>query len=343
MDWNTYKERFIYKAKRANKNDEYIKKNLSYAQKLYKKNIPIIYDITHLSLLVGVNLDYIMSVAYSPNSFYRTFQIKKYNGNKRTISEPLPLLKDIQKWILTEILEQIEVSKFAKAYISNVSLKENARFHKNKKIVLKLDIKNFFGSFQKVDVFKLFKELGYSKDVATTLTNLCVLKGSLPQGASTSPYLSNILMKSFDTAVSKYCINRKIMYTRYADDMTFSGEFNISKLIKFIRSELKTRSMELNEKKTRTMYPHQRQEVTGITVNKKMQISKSKKNNIRLEVYYIEKLGINNHIKNISSTLSPEMYLKSLLGKVEYGLFINPDDNQLKAFKKSIKRTLKEF
>ena len=104
------------------------------------------------------------------------------------------------------------------------------------------------------------------------LTKLCCLEDCLPQGAPTSPMLSNIIMKEFDNVVAKYTGNKKIRYTRYADDMTFSGDFNPGQIISFIKKELNRLGLKLNEGKIRTRCIWQRQEVTGIVVNEKMQL-----------------------------------------------------------------------
>lgn len=87
----------------------------------------------------------------------------------------------------------------------------------------------------------MFIELGYNNDVAIMLTNLCCLNYKLPQGAPTSSSLSNIIMKKFDHSVSDFCKNNAIRYTRYADDMTFSGDFDEINVIRFVRNELKNK------------------------------------------------------------------------------------------------------
>lgn len=217
MDWEEYKSDFIKIAKKNNKNEKYCDKWLTYAKKLYDKHLPIIYNQEHLCLLLGYKKIYIYSVSNSPGDFYRHYQIAKKNGGFRQISEPLPSLKEIQRWILDNILINIETSAYAKAYIKKKSIKDNARFHKKQKIVLSLDIKNFFNSISSDKIFDVFWKLGYKDDVAVMLTNLCCLNGSLPQGAPTSPMLSNIVLKDFDDEIASYTLERKIRYTRYAE------------------------------------------------------------------------------------------------------------------------------
>lgn len=109
------------------------------------------------------------------------------------------------------------------------------------------------------------------------LTNLCCLNGSLPQGAPTSPMLSNIVLEDFDNEIGLYAIEQKIRYTRYADDMTFSGDFNAGKVISKVKRQLNDLGLKLNDEKTRTRGRGQRQEVTGIVVNEKMQLPRSER------------------------------------------------------------------
>ena len=93
MEWIEYREQFITTAKKANKNSGYIKKNLKYAEKLYNQKLPIIYNASHFSKLVGYSLQYLYAASNDSSKFYREFEIKKKNGSSRKISEPLPSLK----------------------------------------------------------------------------------------------------------------------------------------------------------------------------------------------------------------------------------------------------------
>lgn len=245
---------------------------MKYAKKLYDKRLPIIFNQEHLCLLLGYKKQYVYSVSNSPADFYRYYKIPKKNGNFRQISEPLPSLKEIQKWILDNILVNVDTSVYAKAYIKKKSIKDNARFHRKQKVLLSLDIKNFFDSISSDKIFDLFWNLGYKEDVVVMLTNLCCLNGSLPQGAPTSPMLSNIVLEDFDNEIGLYTMEQKIRYTRYADDMTFSGDFHPGKIISKVKRQLNDLGLKLNDEKTRTRGRGQRQEVTGIVVNEKMQL-----------------------------------------------------------------------
>lgn len=341
VNWVEYYTEFRRQAKQSGHDEAYCDKWLQYAKVLYNKGLPIIYNQEHLCLLLGYREEYVFAASNSPEFFYRSYEISKKNGGFRMISEPLPSLKEIQRWILDNILTQIDVSVYAKAYIKKKSIKDNARFHKRQKIVLSLDVEKFFDSITSDKIYELFLNFGYEKDVVVMLTNLCCLDGCLPQGAPTSPMLSNIILKDFDNTVAKFTKKKKIRYTRYADDMTFSGDFNAGEVISFVKSKLYELGLRLNEEKTRTRKSWQSQEVTGIVVNQKMQLPKSVRKKIRQEVYYIKKFGLESHMQYCG--IDKNNYLPHLKGKIQYGLFINPKDYELQGYLDYLMKMYEEY
>jgi len=330
MNWIEYESNYIRIAKIQGKTDEYCIKQLEYAKKLFEGGFPVIYDQTHLCYLVGYDEEYLYAACNQPNCFYRTFYIEKKNGNFREINEPLPSLKEIQNWILKEILYLVKVSPYAKAYIKGKSVKDNARFHRKQKKVLSMDIKNFFPSITFRRVLHVFRNIGYRESVAVMLANLCCLNGCLPQGAPTSPMLSNIIASSLDYKIVNYIGKEKIRYTRYADDLTFSGDFKEGDLIKNVERIVNREGFKINERKTRIRHRNQRQEVTGIVVNEKMQISRKIRHKIRSDVYYIRKYGLDSHLEHMG--INKANYLYHLMGIASYALFINPKDEKLKEY-----------
>lgn len=331
MSFEHYQKEFIFKAINSGYSEQNIFDCLQYAEKLFVSNVPVIYNTTNLSALVGYKKSYLKrAVSYTPY-FYRHFEIFKKNGKKRKISEPLPSLKEIQLWILDNILYRIEVSRFAKAYVPGISIKQNLIFHKGQRKVLTIDIENFFPSIKINDVEIIFSSLGYSNIISSLLAKLCCLEDSLPQGACTSPYLSNIFLRHSDEVISKYCLDRNIRYTRYADDMTFSGDFDESELLEFVKIEINSINLQINNKKTKLMMPNSRQIVTGIVVNEKPQVLFSKRNKIRQEMYYIMKFGLENHM--LKKNIQKANYVPHLLGKINFILQINPLDEEFIKYK----------
>lgn len=323
MEWKEFEQQFRLMANKQNKTSQYCEIWLSYSKRLFDQNIPIILSQKHFCYLVGYLPHYVYGACNKPILYYRKFSIPKKNGGYREIYEPLPSLKEIQKWILINILNKISISRFAKAFLKGSSIKENARFHINQKKVLSLDIKDYFGSIKENLVYSFFHELGYRNGVDVLLTKLCTLNGSLPQGAPTSPALSNLITREIDEQLSCFCIGKKLRYTRYADDITISGDFAEALVISRVKKVLAPYSLYLNEKKTRVRLRNQQQEVTGIVVNKKMQVSKDKRKELRKAVYYIRKYGLENHIKWIGAN---EDYLHHLIGIAGFYHFINPQD-----------------
>lgn len=330
MRWEVYEKKFRKQAETQKVSQAKIDEWISYAKNLYSKNLPIIFDQTHLALLLGIDNGYLHAMANAPENFYRTFHIKKRSGKLRRIDEPLPDLKKVQSWILKEVLYKVPCSKFAKAYIPNTSIKDNARFHRKQRIVMAVDIKNFFPSIKSGYILSFFLSLGYNMPTAVILTRLCCLRESLPQGAPTSAYLSNLVMRTFDDNISKYCTKSKIRYTRYADDLTFSGDFDIASLLYFIDRELKYLSLRRNPQKLKIMRSRDRQTTTGVVVNEKQQLSREYRMKLRQEVHYIQKFGLDDHLAHIGESRSN--YVAHLIGKIEYALFINPNDEKMRSY-----------
>jgi len=331
MTFEEYKPLFEIEASNAGYSEQNLQRCLNYAEKLLDHNLPVIYNTSHLASLVGYKKEYLKRAAVYTNYYYRDFFITKKNGKLREISEPLPSLKDIQIWILKNILSNIEVNNFAKAYRKKVGLRDNLKFHKDQPKVLTLDIRDFFTSIKIESVQQIFRTLGYSAYLSNLMAKLCCKNNSLPQGAPTSPYLSNIFFKTTDESISNYCIKNKIKYTRYADDLTFSGDFNTKELLDFVSLELDTIGLVLNNKKTRLMKPGTRQIVTGIVVNKKPQVPYKQRNALRANMHYLKTFNLENCIEKQGITQAN--YLEHLLGKVSFVVQINPEDKEFVGYK----------
>lgn len=331
MNFEQYKTEFSDTASKAGYSEQNIQRCLGYAEKLFSNNVPVIYNTSHLSALVGYRKQYLKKVVVYTSYFYRDFSILKRNGKRRPISEPLPSLKEIQLWILENILYKVHVSPFAKAYKPGVTIMDNLKFHKNQPKVLALDMDNFFPSIKIEAVHEIFFRLGYSKILSDLLAKLCCKDNSLPQGAPTSPYLSNIFFNRADNIISDYCKERKIMYTRYADDLTFSGNFDEKELLAKITNVVNGLGLTINENKSRLMTPNTRQTVTGIVVNQKPQVVFHKRNRLRKDLYYIKKFGFSDHMKR--RKIKQSNYLEHLIGKVNFVVQINPEDKEFQEYK----------
>ena len=284
----------------------------------------------------------IYSITNNIENNYRIYKIKKHNGKYRTIYEPSKTLKQIQKRILVNILNNKKISKYAKAYYKGICLKDNAFPHVNKEMILKLDIKNFFENISFLDVYNSCFSIDYfPKSVGMLLTYLCTYDDHLTQGSPASAYISNLVMKEFDEELGLWCEENNISYTRYSDDMTFSGEFNPNEIIIKVRKMLYKLGLELNDSKIHVIYNSSNQNVTGIVVNEKMQVNIKYRNKIRQEIYYIKKFGLVSHLEKCGINIEPKKYLTKLYGRVLYVLQINDNDEEFKKYKEFIK-SLKE-
>lgn len=341
MTFENYQHAFTKKANKAGYSENNIQKCLEYAKPLVDRNLPVIYNTSHLSALVGYKRSYIKKAVLYPSYFYRTFRILKRNGNQRTLQEPLPSLKEIQDWILVNLLYEIPINRFAKAYIPNRNLIDNVKYHRNKQVVVSLDIQDFFSSISRNSIENIFLRIGYSSNISNLISKLCTLNDSLPQGASTSPYLSNIFLNDFDIIVSTFARLNNIRYTRYADDLTFSGDIeNTASLIDFIEFELARLQLRLNKDKVKVMGQNVRQLVTGIVVNSVVQAPKKYRDKIRQEVYYIRKYGVDIHLKNTHNNKGN--YLNHLIGKINFVLYVNKEDKEMKNYKAYLLHILEE-
>ncbi|MBB4288100.1 RNA-directed DNA polymerase [Rhizobium leguminosarum] len=300
-----------------------------------------ILDTQHLSKLVGYTEQFLFSVSASPLHFYREYKIAKKNGGVRTLNEPLPTLKAVQKFIAGEILNDVEPHKVAKAFRKNHTLRGNAVIHRRRPFMLKIDIKDFFSNITEHAIYTMFFEIGYTRQVSRLLTGLCTLNNGLPQGAPTSPMLSNLVMREFDHTVFEHCVQNDIFYTRYADDMAFSAsDDRVKSLIPFIRSELKKYGLEINQKKTSYSGPGARKYVTGIVVNERLNVLRIDRKNIRQEMYYIRKFGINGHLRKTNNS-SPN-YVDRLMGRLNFAFFVTKEPHFLEDMRylKELKKVL---
>ncbi len=286
----------------------------------------------------------IYSISNNIEKNYKVYKIKKRNGKYRTIYEPNLVLKQIQKQILINILNNKSISKYAKAYHKGISLKDNAIPHINKKIILKLDIKNFFENISFLDVYNSCFSIEYfPKSVGFILTYLCTYDNHLTQGSPTSAYISNLIMKEFDEEIGNWCNINDISYTRYSDDMTFSGNFNPSELIIKIRKMLYKLGLELNNDKIHIVNKSQSQSVTGIIVNEKLQVNTKYRNKIRQEIYYIKKFGLKSHLNKSNINVNELKYLNKLYGRILYVLQINKFDQEFLKYKKFIEELKRQY
>ena len=224
-----------------------------------------------------------------PGSYYTTFEIPKRNGDPRTICAPSGDLKTLQVKLanlLWSYQKSVWEEKGIKPNISHAFEKEksiitNAKIHRNKRFVLNLDLENFFDSFHFGRVQGYFEKNNNFKlpyDVSVILAQLTCYQGRLPQGAPSSPIMTNLICQAMDIYLLRVAKEYKLDYSRYADDLTFSTNDrhfveNQEKFLAEATAAIKRAGFSINEKKTRLQFRDSRQEVTGLIVNKKLNVN----------------------------------------------------------------------
>ena len=144
-------------------------------------------------------------------------------------------------------------------------------------------------------------------------------------------------MREFDNTVGQWCLKNGIAYTRYCDDMTFSGDFDPKPVILLVKSELKKLGLFLNDRKTVVVRKGQKHTVTGIVVNEKESVPSEYKSKIRQEMYYCMKYGVKSHLAKCSFDKSAEDYVSALLGRINYVLSVEPQNKQMQDYKAWLK------
>jgi len=299
---------------------------------------------SHILKSLGIfsqeNLAILSRIIASPPSFYREFKIPKRRGGVRTISSPYPSLSYIQSNIFNSFLSSVECNLSAYAYVKGKSAIDHARVHINGKELLKLDIKNFFPSISKQMVFEALQREGCENSACFYISNLCTLNNELPQGACTSPVLSNLVFNPIDIRLSALAKFLGINYSRYADDLAFSGDFIPRDLASLVGKIILEYGFFLNEKKTQLKLDGRKKIVTGVSISSgELKAPRVFKRKLRAQIYELER-----NVSNLARlpSFDPLVY-ERLLGRLNYLLQIEPENQYAKAKKKTISESHQRF
>jgi retron-type reverse transcriptase len=225
---------------------------------------------------------------------YTQTQIPKRNGNgARTLHVPNDKLKDVQRTILRRLLANLKTHDAATGFEPGLSIAHNAHAHVGSAVVIKLDVIDFFPNSTAARVDHYFRRIGWDKDAAKILTELVTHNGGLPQGAPTSPRLSNLINYVLDAQIQRYVIKHKGTYTRYADDITISYPEDWPKYVRGtiqkVRSVCKRHGYTVHTRgKLRVLRRHQQQRVTGLVVNEKAQLPRAMRRKLRAIEHHLK-------------------------------------------------------
>jgi len=288
-------------------------------EKLQAAGMPVLATPADVAKALGLTIPRLRWLAFhseaSGVSHYVRFSVPKKSGGTRMLSSPHKTLATAQEWILTNILEKAVVHRQAHGFVQTRSTVTNAQRHTGQKILVNTDLKDFFPTITFRRVAGIFRQLGYSPAVATVLGLLCtdtprrqviyagkpfhVATGQrgLPQGACTSPMLSNLASRRLDSRLNGIAAKLGWQYTRYADDLSFSSSADgaaekIGYVLARIRHISQDEGFAVNEAKTRVARQSTRQLVTGVVVNQRPGVERKKVRRIRAILHRAKREGL---------------------------------------------------
>ncbi len=294
--------------------------------------------------------DYYDKIIISHKSLYKKIIVNQKN-KKRILFEPFSTLKVIQQYILHEILYKnsliYNLDECVTGFVPNITIIDNARPHLNKKVLIKMDIKNFFPSITRKRVYDIFrKQNKFPYEYSYLLSKLVTFEDKLPQGSPTSPFLANICAKGIDAKVNTLIKkimktkNIKINYTRYADDLTISldSKMNYDYIISAIINIIESEGFTPNYKKIKVIKNSQCQLVTGIVVNSdKPKIQKKELNKVKFILHIWEKYSLSEAVKLwnkhklgkvfLNSENAEEQLIDIIQGKISFYVKVNKNQS----------------
>lgn len=230
--------------------------------------LPVIQTLEDFSDETHVSKYTIFQLSKNADKYYKTYTINKKSGGKREISQPNKSMKGLQAWILANILNRLSASNSSKGFEKGSSTYFNAIPHIGSTSLLTVDLKDYFPSIKRKQVFNIFKAVGYNNLISVVLSNICTYKNSLPQGGPCSPKLANLASWRLDVRIQGYVGRRGINYTRYADDLSFSGisPIKVAQIIPMVKEIIKDENFQINPSKTRIAGLSKAKLVTGLVV-----------------------------------------------------------------------------
>lgn len=222
------------------------------------------------------------------DAFYTTYERPKRRGGTRTITAPDRALKRFQRCLLENAFARVPQHDAVHGFVRGRGIASNAAVHVGQPLVVNVDVKGFFPStsWQRVvEASRFLADGRIPRSAALFVADLCCYRGALPTGSPTSPAIANLVLRRIDRALATRCAKIGVRYTRYADDLTFSGDDRAKRVIPFVRSLLAEVGYELDLSKTQLYRRGRQQIVTGLTVNDRVNVKRSDRRRLRAAVH----------------------------------------------------------
>ena len=324
--------------------------------RLQRFDLPIFHTPEELANWIGLPLNRLAWLVHrfsggrpeiEAAAHYHFRWVKKRLGGWRLIESPKSTLKAVQSKILRELLDNVPVHGTSHGFVRGRSILTNARPHVGQAIVLKFDLANFYTTVSFARVVAIFRSLGYSREVAIWLGLLTTsalpgnlrfqeqgpyaivpyLRRHLPQGAPTSPALANLSAFGMDLRLAGFAKSYGATYTRYADDLTFSGpadlHYAMATIIPLIQQIVRQERFNLNPQKRRVLRAHQRLTVTGVVVNERTNVARADFDKLKAILTNCQRNGPSTQNRN-----QVEDFYHHLQGRIAHVSMLNPDRGQ---------------
>ena len=359
MPWSP--QRFLAEGLRRGRDYDVLQEAIRQTSRMRRRQpvLPVLLTLGHLANRTRVPYEHLRGIVArgTGQPAYRTFRISKRSGGSRMISVPGPQLKKVQSWLTQHVLNKVPPHAASHAFSPGSSIADCAREHAGARWLVKMDIADFFGSVTEIQVFHVFRKLGYSELVSFELARLCTtvpftsakhsmkswqvrfrrsriqfyaekLIGRLPQGAPTSPMLANLVMRGADEELQSLANSHGLVYTRYSDDITFSTQATFSKdqamaVVKQSAAILKRQGLFPNRAKTAVVHPGARRVVLGLLVDSDQpRLSRAFRDRLRQHLYYLETRGIMAHVEARGFDSAGGLY-RHLRGLIDYANMVD--------------------
>ena len=246
--------------------------------------------VEEMAQRLGVSACAIRMVSNPKTRNYRVY-VQRQGRKKRLIEAPKTILKRIQRSLLDSVFSHVHSSTWSHGFCPGRSIFSHAVLHTRKNVVVTMDIKDFFPSVNSEKIRPILRRFFADESELELAMQLVTRNGRLPQGAPTSPHLANLVFSAIDETIAS-SIGGRWAYSRYADDLAFSGDDSTGMLIDTVSEIALRNGFCIATKKTRVMRQHHRQKVTGLVVNRGLNLPREKRKNWRATLHRISKQGV---------------------------------------------------